>query len=217
MIALLLLAFQVALAAPKEGRIAFRGPILTNPASLIKFEDYPPGAIERREQGRTRIALSVDPLGKVVSCIVTQSSGSRILDDTGCRLLSKRARFRPATIEGKAVSGVFMTYTTFVVAEPGAGVPDLPPSFDFAIGVSKLPPGASSLAVTIDRVIAADGTAGACQVARSSGVATYDALACRNAGAPPIKGIVDDAGAPAQGVVTGTSLFVAAPMTTRPR
>ena len=34
--------------------------------------------------------------GRVRSCLVTQSSGSRLLDDATCRLYTLRAHFTPA-------------------------------------------------------------------------------------------------------------------------
>lgn len=83
--------------------------------------------------------------------------------------------------------------------------------FDVAIGVSRLPGTIRALLVDIDRRIAVDGTVTACSIAKSGGVALYDALACRHAGAPPVAPVRDRSGAPVEGVMTETIMFVRTP------
>lgn len=62
----------------------------------ITTEDYPPGAIRENVQGLVVISVTIGTDGHVRSCLVTQSSGSRLLDDATCRLYTLRARFSPA-------------------------------------------------------------------------------------------------------------------------
>lgn len=63
---------------------------------LFRSDDYPPTAIERDEQGSVAVRLSVGTDGRVTNCDVTNSSGSRTLDSTTCRILRSRAKFTPA-------------------------------------------------------------------------------------------------------------------------
>jgi protein TonB len=62
----------------------------------ITTDDYPPSLIRRDVQGVVVISVTIGTDGRVRSCLVTQSSGNRLLDDTTCRLYSQRARFTPA-------------------------------------------------------------------------------------------------------------------------
>jgi periplasmic protein TonB len=67
-----------------------------NLLSLLSDEDYPSSALRNEEQGTTAVRLEIGPNGRVTGCTVTSSSGSASLDDTTCKLLSRRARFTPA-------------------------------------------------------------------------------------------------------------------------
>ena len=62
----------------------------------IRDSDYPRAAIEARRSGTVYVRFVVAPTGRVSSCTVTRSSGSRALDDTTCRLITQRFRYRPA-------------------------------------------------------------------------------------------------------------------------
>jgi len=64
--------------------------------SWITTDDYPPAAIRQNVQGAVGISVMIGTDGRVRSCLVTQSSGSKVLDDATCRLYSARARFTPA-------------------------------------------------------------------------------------------------------------------------
>jgi periplasmic protein TonB len=74
------------------------------PGSWVTNDDYPPSAQRDGVEGVTGFRLAVGPDGKVTGCTVTSSSGSSLLDDTACRLLTRRARFNPA----KDANGVGM-------------------------------------------------------------------------------------------------------------
>jgi len=62
----------------------------------ITNDDYPSTALRQNLQGVVVVSAMIGTDGKVRSCVVTQSSGSQLLDDTTCRLYSKRAHFTPA-------------------------------------------------------------------------------------------------------------------------
>ena len=68
-----------------------------NLQGLFSNDDYPSAAIDREEQGTVNVRLTVGPNGRVSDCSVANSSGSRTLDSTTCRILRSRARFSPAT------------------------------------------------------------------------------------------------------------------------
>ncbi len=77
-----------------------------NPAGWVTKEDYPSAALTSEEQGRTRFVVVADASGRPTECTVTGSSGSSALDKAACRLLMKRARFKPGTdADGAAVGG----------------------------------------------------------------------------------------------------------------
>jgi protein TonB len=62
----------------------------------ITTEDYPTAALRENVQGTVAILATIGADGKVRSCLVTQSSGNQLLDDTTCRLYTRRAHFTPA-------------------------------------------------------------------------------------------------------------------------
>jgi protein TonB len=47
--------------------------------------------------GTVRVRFTVLTTGRIANCRVVGSSGSNVLDDVTCRLLTQRLRFRPAT------------------------------------------------------------------------------------------------------------------------
>lgn len=71
--------------------------------NVISEDDYPDASRRAEEQGVVRVSYVVDTEGKVSSCTVTQSSGSPRLDDTTCKIIMRRFRFNPATVNGQPV------------------------------------------------------------------------------------------------------------------
>jgi len=67
-----------------------------DPHSWITDEDYPPGAMREEKQGVSGIAWTINEQGRVENCHVVRSSGTPELDDTACRLMTRRARYTPA-------------------------------------------------------------------------------------------------------------------------
>src|SRR5690606_844924 len=84
--------------------------------------DYPRRAILDSAEGTVAFRLVIGTNGQVSSCELTRPSGHRALDDATCRLISRRARFDPATDEtGSKVLG---TYTGSVKWELPDWLPD---------------------------------------------------------------------------------------------
>lgn len=67
-----------------------------DPSRWITAADYPAAARASRASGTVEFVLRVDTDGMVSDCTVTQSSGSKLLDSTTCKLLARRGRFVPA-------------------------------------------------------------------------------------------------------------------------
>lgn len=75
---------------------------------LIGAEDYPLEASRKGITGTVEYELSVSTNGRVEKCTIVESSGSPLLDETTCRLMSIRARFNPAQDgTGAPVLGVY--------------------------------------------------------------------------------------------------------------
>jgi TonB family protein len=91
---IMLIAFlaQIALA---QNSFAVTHP---KPISLPLFypSDYPVEARGNGWQGTVVADLTIDTNSKVDRCDIVKSSGYKLLDDTTCGILIKRARFHPA-------------------------------------------------------------------------------------------------------------------------
>lgn len=86
-----------------------RPPVPANgPRGWVTNDDYPRVAETRGYEGTVGYQVNVDPRGQVTACSVTASSGYQVLDDTACRRIERRARFRPATDRyGEQVAGTY--------------------------------------------------------------------------------------------------------------
>lgn len=79
-----------------------------NPGNWATSNDYPSRALREEREGTTGFRVTVGPDGRVTSCTVTSSSGSPDLDETACSLITRRARFNPATDgEGQPTTGSY--------------------------------------------------------------------------------------------------------------
>jgi protein TonB len=67
-----------------------------NPASWVTAEDYPASALRNEEQGVVGLTFDIDSAGRVQNCRVSSTSGSSVLDDTACKLVTRRGRYTPA-------------------------------------------------------------------------------------------------------------------------
>ncbi|WP_420381242.1 energy transducer TonB [Novosphingobium sp.] len=78
------------------------------PGDWASDSDYPSRALQLSQEGVTGFHVSVGTDGKVTSCEITKSSGSPELDKTTCAVVTRRARFNPATDgDGNPTTGSF--------------------------------------------------------------------------------------------------------------
>lgn len=93
----------VAVASPEPEESAEQAPMtIAVPArlrggdNLITADDYPASALRNGEQGVTTARFQVDERGQVLDCTIIVSSGSRLLDNQTCALITRRFRYDPA-------------------------------------------------------------------------------------------------------------------------
>ncbi|WP_176592625.1 energy transducer TonB [Sphingobium sp. EM0848] len=72
----------------------------SNPGSWLSDADYPSRAQREERSGTAGFRLEIGPDGRVTNCTITSSTGHADLDEATCRLLPKRAKFKPATAAG---------------------------------------------------------------------------------------------------------------------
>ncbi len=72
--------------------------------NVFSDDDFPDASRRAEEAGVTRVSYVIGPDGKIQSCQVTQSSGFPRLDDATCKIIQRRFRFKPATVDGKPVT-----------------------------------------------------------------------------------------------------------------
>jgi TonB family protein len=102
-------------AAPwPEPKSDFGGAEPLNLSSWYTFEDYPQSALAGNEQGMVVIGFTIGVNGRMTDCHVVQSSKHKDLDAVPCRVLTRRARFKPATdAQGQPRSTVGTTAMSF--------------------------------------------------------------------------------------------------------
>lgn len=75
----------------------------------ISDADVPAAVRDSLFSGTTRAEVAVGTRGEVIGCRTRRSSGSSLLDDTTCRLIFQRFRFRPALDgQGRARNGTII-------------------------------------------------------------------------------------------------------------
>jgi protein TonB len=90
----------------------------------IKNKDYPRAAGEAGVGGTVAVRYTVETNGHATNCIITRSSGHADLDETTCRLIEKRFRYRPATDRnGRPVRSAIVERHTWVVHHEGEPEP----------------------------------------------------------------------------------------------
>ena len=74
--------------------------LLTPPALAVARPlpdvDYPPNALKEGREGTTHYTVTVGTNGRAKDCRITESSGSKDLDDATCDMIMKSGRFKPA-------------------------------------------------------------------------------------------------------------------------
>src|SRR5436190_2035752 len=66
------------------------------PKPVVPLPTPPPVVGEAGGGGTVSVRFTVEVDGHVGRCVVDRSSGNRLLDDTTCRLIQQRYRFRPS-------------------------------------------------------------------------------------------------------------------------
>ena len=100
--------------APTPGFTPKAAHPLGNTAGWVSTNDYPTIGLRQEHEGSTHYRLGIDVAGKVTNCTVTTSSGFADLDAATCAVLTRRARFVPATDEtGARTSGSFSGTVTW--------------------------------------------------------------------------------------------------------
>jgi TonB family protein len=62
---------------------------------IFTSDDYPADAMANDQTGTTRYLLMIDETGRVLDCVVDESSGVASLDVMGCQAMLQRAKFEP--------------------------------------------------------------------------------------------------------------------------
>lgn len=87
-----------------------------NPANWVTDDDYPAEALRQDQSGTVGFRLLIGSKGEVTGCEVTSSSGSSVLDQASCSLLSARAKFKPALdASGKPIASQFNSRFTWKI------------------------------------------------------------------------------------------------------
>lgn len=81
--------------------------------SWFKVNDYPADAQKAGKEGVVIFEVTVGADGKPSACRIARSSGTPSLDETTCRVVMERAHFKPAMVNGKAVTGVYTKPTSW--------------------------------------------------------------------------------------------------------
>ena len=84
----------------------------------IKDKDYPESAKAAGAQGVVWVRYTVLVTGRATNCRVTRSSGNAAIDETTCRLIQDRFRYKPAKDErGRPVQADLVEKHEFIMRE----------------------------------------------------------------------------------------------------
>lgn len=181
-------------APPPPPRIFPPERLMVNLNGYFTADDYPAAALNDEQEGTSHFRLMIGTDGRVSRCEITASSGFAALDAATCRILTARARYRPARdASGALLAGADSGRVTWrlplTVAEGRAGVPQPDQSafrlynFRTLISPGDYPDAAfQARASGISVVRLAIGTRGqviGCAVAEGSGSDALDGAACR--------------------------------------
>ncbi|MFC3310279.1 energy transducer TonB family protein [Blastomonas aquatica] len=79
----------------RVGRDYFVGATPIDPEKWVTSADHPESTYRRSESGEVTISFDIAENGHVVNCRVTNESGNSRFDSVPCKLLMRRARFKP--------------------------------------------------------------------------------------------------------------------------
>jgi protein TonB len=142
-----------------------------NPGTWITADDYPPEAVRANRSGRVVADVDVGSDGKVISCKVSESSGTTSLDLKTCEIVMERGRFNPATdLKGRPTAGTYHMPVNWLV-------PDSAPPIDLTSGKFEQ-------VTEFESVIGTDGNIVSCRVITKSDAAQPDPCAKLVPGSP---------------------------------
>jgi periplasmic protein TonB len=74
-------------------------------SALDRKKQYPKDALKRYERGTARVLFSMDRAGRVLGCVVVESSGHAALDEEACNIVRRASPFPapPNEIKGDPV------------------------------------------------------------------------------------------------------------------
>jgi hypothetical protein len=146
------LAAQVAVPAPES------------PGKWFKGRDTPEYLIQRTGVWWVPVRVTVGPDGKILSCKAERRSEFPQLDGHTCGIIRRRAKFRPAQINGAPAYGVYRTRIRYAVAHTPYDLPKIPHA-DVDVYVDRLPSGLKSpRLVKVAFVVDASGGKSSCAV-----------------------------------------------------
>lgn len=126
------------------------------PTNWVLPGDYPLAALREERSGHTGFRLTVLPSGKPLRCEILYTSGWKDLDERTCRMLMRRARFKPTfDPDGAPVHSMYRSVNSFWIPDgPPAKLPR-PSMIDVLVMRKELPdnmPDAAviHLAITVD-------------------------------------------------------------------
>ena len=86
------------------------------PHSWFTKLDYPSDALGAGAQGATEFQILIGNDGKPKSCQIIKSAGHPSLDEATCKIVMRRARWKPALDDsGQAVESSFSSRFTWVI------------------------------------------------------------------------------------------------------
>lgn len=89
-----------------------------DPGGWVTTNDYRTIWILRELAGTAKFDLTVSAKGRVTDCRITASTGHSVLDEATCRLITRRARFEPATdAAGVDVAGTYSSSIRWVLPD----------------------------------------------------------------------------------------------------
>jgi hypothetical protein len=125
-------------------------PVPLNLRNWFDPDDMPVDAMQRASaHWEVGVRVEVDSLGRIMKCLVEATSNMQSLDDLSCRLIKKRAHFRPARwIDGSPIAGSYSTSVAWSVSDTGGPPPPSAPVVELDLLVENLPSRVRTPAIT---------------------------------------------------------------------
>jgi TonB family protein len=103
---------------PLEGEVDFVPAVFTATRRVVA-DDYPDFAVRAGQQGTVHLKFVILETGGIGDISVSQTSGSRLLDEAAAKVVKSRWRYQPATLSGKPIPQ--NSYARFVFELRGPG------------------------------------------------------------------------------------------------